>query len=531
MKKYVLNIDKLYAGQTANALVLIQPNSELPFLIPNIADDYDGSVFGEEDTVGDWIDRIRLRNPGFKPEQEFEWVDRNQTMYDTFFNSPDAQGRREEINTYIIDFNLDLQSEFKKSGKPNLYMMDDTQTIKPSADDLPKRTFKTYLHNLNSVYEKDESMKNSSQLNVLFPFKKNSIKSLFASKLTIDSSLDIDERFERSRNVTLQGKVSYQDCVQGVAGVGNNLYSLSPCIDIGDGGLVFGNALAVMNGHESPFAFKQSLTLFQTSHEKFFELQDENGGNLVDVVNDFKDWYESHNHKTRVSFKDLYGTNVATMKLVGPKSYDIVLPTYSPTDIVLMSGRQRSSSDKCIRLISSTYRQLRADGHYIGKKYILDNDDLDGGSEAVGFMFNLYDTFITESDRILKVQIPRDRDFNKKKLHFDWTVLRDPGLLGNLEVSILIGESTLFDEKFTETTQYKECVVELDDMLLKSSEVDIVVRIRFDVDFGKRNSEFDYRQKLIGTGVLLSNFRIEDEVVDTNENLTFGSYVNEPDIS
>jgi hypothetical protein len=34
MKKYVLNIEKLYTGQTANALVLNQVDEELPVLLP-----------------------------------------------------------------------------------------------------------------------------------------------------------------------------------------------------------------------------------------------------------------------------------------------------------------------------------------------------------------------------------------------------------------------------------------------------------------------------------------------------------------
>ena len=35
MRKYVLNIDKMYSGTTANALVLNQVDSEFPILIDN----------------------------------------------------------------------------------------------------------------------------------------------------------------------------------------------------------------------------------------------------------------------------------------------------------------------------------------------------------------------------------------------------------------------------------------------------------------------------------------------------------------
>jgi hypothetical protein len=47
MKKYVLNIEKLFTGETANALVLNQVDEELPTLLPSIQDD--------EMTIGKWI--------------------------------------------------------------------------------------------------------------------------------------------------------------------------------------------------------------------------------------------------------------------------------------------------------------------------------------------------------------------------------------------------------------------------------------------------------------------------------------------
>lgn len=36
MKKHVLNIEKLYTGQTANALVLNQVDEDFPTLIPSL---------------------------------------------------------------------------------------------------------------------------------------------------------------------------------------------------------------------------------------------------------------------------------------------------------------------------------------------------------------------------------------------------------------------------------------------------------------------------------------------------------------
>ena len=36
MKKYVLNIDRLYTGATANALVLSQVDEDFPVLLPSM---------------------------------------------------------------------------------------------------------------------------------------------------------------------------------------------------------------------------------------------------------------------------------------------------------------------------------------------------------------------------------------------------------------------------------------------------------------------------------------------------------------
>ena len=46
MKKYVLNIEKLFTGETANALVLNQVDEELPVLLPSMK---------SSDRVSDWI--------------------------------------------------------------------------------------------------------------------------------------------------------------------------------------------------------------------------------------------------------------------------------------------------------------------------------------------------------------------------------------------------------------------------------------------------------------------------------------------
>ena len=195
MKRYVLNIDRMCCGRTANAMVLRQVDEELPILLPSVPDDC-------EDLIG-WIRKCQDIHPTFKP--------------------PVLRLTLERLNECIVDFNLELQEKFKQNGHDELYFMDDTLRQKPTAslDDV-HATYsmeKTYLHALNGradvVVGKDEDENdiikvfNSSQLNVLFPFKKMSSKSMYASQLTVESAKDIDDLLEKSRGITLQGRCSF----------------------------------------------------------------------------------------------------------------------------------------------------------------------------------------------------------------------------------------------------------------------------------------------------------------------------------
>lgn len=96
MRKYVLNIDKLYCGSTANALVLNQVDREFPILIDNPPTD--------ESTVQVWIDKWKSIYKDFEPTGD--------------------------LNEYIVEFNLGLQKNFKELGHSELYMMDDTHNIR-----------------------------------------------------------------------------------------------------------------------------------------------------------------------------------------------------------------------------------------------------------------------------------------------------------------------------------------------------------------------------------------------------------------
>ena len=195
MRKYILNIDRLYTGETANALVLNQVDEELPMLIPSI----DERMKGIPAFIHKW-----------------------QRIYPEF--NPPSSTDRNAINRYIIDFNLKLQDEFKKRGHQELYLMDDTKWKIPEREDSTFSTDKVNMHLLNGqayvdtdeIGEDKQPVKkivNSSQLNVIFPFKKVSSKSLYSEQLAVESQYEIDGKLENSRQISLQGKDSSERCI------------------------------------------------------------------------------------------------------------------------------------------------------------------------------------------------------------------------------------------------------------------------------------------------------------------------------
>jgi len=118
---------------------------------------------------------------------------------------------RERLNDAIMEFNLNIQDEFKKRGHPELYMMDDTQWMNPNQESRTFSTDKVNMHLLNGrgvKYDKDKEEwidvdANSSQLNVLFPFRKVSSKSLYSEQLGVESPYEVDGKLETSRQMSL----------------------------------------------------------------------------------------------------------------------------------------------------------------------------------------------------------------------------------------------------------------------------------------------------------------------------------------
>lgn len=62
MKRFILNIERLYTGATANALVLSQVDEDFPVLLPSLTIERDG-----ETTFGEWKSRCLAVHSMFDP--------------------------------------------------------------------------------------------------------------------------------------------------------------------------------------------------------------------------------------------------------------------------------------------------------------------------------------------------------------------------------------------------------------------------------------------------------------------------------
>ena len=517
MKKYVLNIERLFTGETANALVLKQVDEEMPVLLPSMPE--------TEESVAEWIGKCQEINPDF---------------------NPDPGWTREQLNEFIIEFNLDLQSEFKGRGHDELYLMDDTQWMNPSTNYETFASDKVNMHLLNGRTEQDV---NSSQLNVIFPFKKVSSKSLYAEQLAVESPYELDGKMESSRQMSLQGKVTSENCLQGVATVGGNLYVMSPLVEsrVQEGNLL-ANGMTIVNSFlNQPYHFPHTMTLFQPSRDRYDDpnlAKDDNG------FTPFKSWYEKYNRRTVVSILKDYGGNKSNFTCLGAGSYEIELATYSPTDLV-MEGTSRVE----IPLNAETFRKVRAnptddmkyesfvdDDGSKTYKYVFDNSIVDDvvkdrteSFSRIGFKFNLYDNFITGEERILHIEVPQDTDFNKLHLKFTCVVGQNPMLLGNCEYIVFIDDKQVFRFSRVDGVESKEGDEEVDqeipDAVLEKHEYDIRVVANYQVDFTRRNNESDYRACLKSSGITLMDIRVDNDVIGTKRQLTFADYVNEVGIS
>ena len=357
-----------------------------------------------------------------------------------------------KLNICVVDFNLVLQQKFKESGHQEMYMMDDTSRMKPN--ETTKSIQRRYMHCLNGkelLLERggDAARRNTSQLNVLFPWKKTTNKSLYASQLKVYDDNNNDDALESALGVTMQGKVSYKKCLQAVANIGNNLYMMSPDIDMEEDNMphrqFFANGRVVVNDYHTlkeHGIMDNSLTLFQPGKSRY---DDENLAKDANGLTDFIEWYRTHNRRTILEVVDVYGTNMTTLKYLGKCSYEMTVATYGPTDIYLYGDGETTD----VRLNSETYRAIRAGNSKVGQynkgRYIIGKT---GDAQSTGFMFNLYDNFVSGQDRKIRMTIPMDKDFNKLKFQFEWEIQLEQGFLGDVEVVLQVGETKFVDGVF-----------------------------------------------------------------------------------
>ena len=292
---------------------------------------------------------------------------------------------------------------------------------------------------------------------------------------------------------------------------------------------MFGNGMSIVDGTESPYYFPHSLTLFQPSGKKSnysdnMELVNGYGyGKYMEEVlgqKNYLSWFNMHDRKTVVSTKDEYGGNVSNLTFKGLGSYVLDLATYCPTDLVL--------EDRWVHFGANEFRSMRA-GEIDGVEYVDHRFRIDNGNQgSVGFMFNLYDTFIDGNERILRLDVPKDKHFNRQHLMMEYVIAGIPGM----EVQVYANDHLLLDETIEAETQVRGVIShELKNTNIESHQVDIRVAIHYTVDFSKRDIEAEYTKSLKEHGLILNDIRLENDVVPLKEHLTYGDYVNEPGIS
>lgn len=208
---------------------------------------------------------------------------------------------------------------------------------------------------------------------------------------------------------------------------------------------------------------------------------------------------------------------MSTIKCLGAKSYELELGTYCPDGLVFQDDSELSSGkidyDSMIRLNSDTFREIRSGKsdngkyEYLGESnhhYVLNNKD----GKDVGLLFNLYDSFISGNERILKVNVPRSKDFNSLTFMMSCHLIND-NLIGDLQGQVFMNDQLVFDSSDSKTKDNPKKLVLMDSSLV-DNEITISVVIHYNVDYNKRNSDHEYRSNLIHSGIVLNNIWLND---------------------
>lgn len=344
-------------------------------------------------------------------------------------------------------------------------------------------------------------------------------KSIYSQQLKVLPSTEIDQRLETATGINLQGRVSFEKCVQASSMVGENIYVMSPNLDIG--GSLSGNGIPVQNGVDMPYCIPHTMSLFQPS-----------GANMSDSgIGDFVKWYELHNRKTVVTLSEEYGGNVSDLKCLGSGSYELELATYGPTEVVVEpvnSSEQTRKVGLDSESLNGIMNGVDARNVYQEGKYVIGN----GTRGNVGFFFNLSDSFVTGEDKTLRVTVPIDKDYTNLRLMFGVELVSkiDESRNEELVAEVYVNGSQVYRSE--EPNMGPEAIrIDIPNANVQEHVYDISVRIHYEVDFSNKGASDEYAQQLKDSGVLLRNIRIENGVESQPEQLTFGSYINESGIS
>ena len=130
----------------------------------------------------------------------------------------------------------------------------------------------------------------------------------------------------------------------------------------------------------------------------------------------------------------------------------------------------------------------------------------------------------------MRLNVPKDKDFNQLHLRFECDVHHEDNLLGEYEYIVFVDDYEAYRCKPGEQPNPNIDIL-IRDAVLESHSLDIKVIVHYQVDFSRRNTEKEYQDWLKNSGISLVDIRIDNDIVETKRQLTFSDYVNEVGIS
>lgn len=536
MKRHVLNIESLHAGQSANALVLNQVDEEFPELVPSIGD------------MGELPDLLSGH----------------------VVSIPSEADTVEKVNQAILEWNLSLQRDFLGKARKRAYMVDDTLGEVQSAS-RSYSTSKAHMHALNGKarvmvdtpngtgdrVQVGKSL-NSTQLNVLFPFERLASKPTTQIGISLTAEANLDSQLEGLGTMDLQGNCSsYVDCVAGLAQANGQLYELGQATDVGVG-VPYGSAYVLqqitpqtqgMDIFSVWPQFSSTITTYQAAGSRMSATTDQG----------FLDWADRRNRCLLAKRQFELNGNRSRLSTICPRdSYELELAQFGPNSVLCVDVDQNGDPAEVAWEVDLTYRGLnrikrglQADGHstlldseWVAIRLPKRADDPKGESMGYwawmrqrsphfGFRFDLDENYLSGQDRILEIEIPPWAKVGDR-FQFHHCSLVEDKCLGQMEWAIDIGESNL--GSWTGGQAYSREELTLDEETLQAGTISLAVRIHFAVDFKKKSLDPEYRKILQGSGVVIWNptfRRAEERDTDTFQpfEASWGMYVNEAGIT